>query len=106
MNAEVWCHAIKQLPPHLTQYEAARRVGKPEQAVRYWLLKCDYPFVDGRTLPWPEQRRKVGRKLNPEDVVKHKNKSNTAIAKMFNVSRERVRQVREALGIKKVNGRK
>lgn len=102
--ADKWRARVAKLPPGLTQYQAAKRLRGKTNAIRIWLLKFGYEFKDGRTLGWSKQRRKAQSKILPDKV--DWTKSNIQIAKTHGVSRERVRQIRERLGLEKVGGRK
>lgn len=104
VKSNEWKEILKQLPPNLSQAEAARFLGLKHTTVRRWLLLAGYKFKDGRASSWTVSRRRSQMKFIWERA--DWSKSNIEIAKQFNVSRERVRQVRAERGKKKVNGRK
>jgi len=95
-NRKDWERIISSLPPGLTQWEAAKRLNRSPDTVRGWLLRLNYPYTDGRTCIWDENRPNRQRKL-PFKTVDW-SLPNVVIARWFRVSRERVRQVRERIG--------
>ena len=95
-NRKDWERIISSLPPGLTQWEAAKRLNRSPDTVRGWLLRLNYPYTDGRTCIWDEDRPHRQRKLPFKSV--DWSLPNVVIARQFKVSRERVRQVRERLG--------
>lgn len=103
MNADKWKTLIAKLPPRLTQAEAARRLKHPHGTVRLWLIRLNYPFVDGRSQHWTKERVTSRQKIDPNKV--DWSDRNIDIAARFGVSRERVRQLRERMNIRKVGGR-
>lgn len=103
-NSDTWKATIRSLPPGLSLTQAAQHLDKPFGSVRHWIMRLGYKFTDGRSLCWPESRKRKCRTLDPAQV--DWSQTNIAIAKQFGVSRERVRQIRQAMNIKKVGGRK
>jgi hypothetical protein len=104
MKRAQWKQLVDRLPNGMSQVAAARYLGMKETTVRYWLLKLGYRFADGRKFCWPSKRR-----LALTKFVSNKanwTRTNADLAREFGVSRERVRQVRAQLKIKKVKGRK
>ena len=99
-----WKQRISTLPPRMAITQAADYLGVKFGAMRYWLKKVGYDYSDGRTYSWPESRRLKRRQFDPKTVDWRK--PNVLIARETGVSRERIRQVREDLNLKKVNGRK
>lgn len=104
MKRARWKQFVDRLPAGLSQSAAARYLDVKPTTLRYWLLQLGYRFRDGRALSWTETRRRKRMTLFAKDV--DWSQPNIAIARQHNVSRERVRQVRKQLNLKKVNGRK
>lgn len=104
VKSNEWQSVLEQLPPNLSQAEAARFLGLKHTTVRRWLILLGYQFKDGRASSWTIRRRRSQMKFIAERA--DWSLPNIVIAKKFKVSRERVRQVRAELGKKKVNGRK
>ena len=99
MNRKHWIKLVNSLPPGLSQLDAARYLSRKGSTVRYWLLKLRYRNRDGRG-HWPESRRREWRTIDPSAV--DWKQPNVAIAAKHGVSRERVRQLRRDLKIRKV----
>lgn len=104
MKRASWERLISSLPPNLSQIAAAKYLGQKATTTRYWMVKLGYKFNDGRSNCWPTKRRKKITRL-PVNRVDW-DLPNVVIAKRFNVSRERVRQVRDELQLPKIGGRK
>lgn len=81
---------LAKLPKLLTGVELARRLGIDYQRVLRIVRETGYPMTDGRR--YSQHRR---RKFRPEDA--DWTLSNVALARQFNVSRERVRLIRKQL---------
>lgn len=92
MKLKEWKPLVASLPQGLTVKAAADYLGHNYATVRLWLVRFKYRFTDGRKHAWPLKRRMGITKIDPKRV--DWSKSNIAIAKQFNVSRERVRQIR------------
>ena len=104
MKRTEWEKLIASLSPGMTQTGAAARLRRPSASVRYWLKKLDYRFKDGRCGRWTEARRKACRLFDYGKIDWAA--PNIEISRKFDVSRERIRQVRRELGKVKINGRK
>jgi hypothetical protein len=99
MNRKHWVKLVRSIPPGMSQLDAARYLNRKGSTVRYWLLKLKYRDSDGRR-HWPERRKEKFRTINPHAV--DWKQTNVAIAKQHGVSRERVRQLRRDLKLRKV----
>jgi hypothetical protein len=104
MKRNCWKELIESLPTGLTQPQAANRLRRAVGAVRYWIKQLGYKHADGRCIAWTEARKQARRKVS-HSLIDWK-QTNVAIAKQHGLSRERVRQIRSALKLAKVNGRK
>ena len=89
---------VSMLPAGLTLGAAAQRLGISRYQARKTLQAAGYRPVDGRSLI-----KCVAKKFLVEQA--DWSKSNVALARAAGVSRERVRQVRERLGIQMVESR-
>lgn len=96
MNQKEWKSRIQALPKGLTVFAAAKHLGLKYSAVRFWLQKFGYKYADGRSQAWPDKRRRSVTKIRPEKI--NWKLSNIEIAKKLNVSRERIRQLRNKNG--------
>jgi len=88
MSRTIWKRIIAELPPNLTLAELCQRLDKKYQTVRRAMRVYGYACFDGRRFAMIKYR-----KLKPEAV--DWSLPNCEIARQFNVSRERVRQVRK-----------
>jgi len=91
-------HLVKSLPFGLSYREAAARIGLPYQRVRLAMIRDKYPVADGRGFSQNGRR-----KLNP--ALLDWSKSNIALARQWKCSRERVRTLRQKLGLPKIESR-
>ena len=86
-----WKQKLRDLPAGLTYSEVASRIGVGYFTARSAMLKHHYDAPDGR---WFSKRG--SRKVKPDKV--DWSMPNIAIAKVFRVSRERIRMIRKQLG--------
>lgn len=89
---------IRRLPRRLTGVELSRRLGLDYQAALRLVRKTNYPMTDGR-----KYSQATERKFIPEEA--DWSKSNVELAKIWGVTRERVRAVRKTLKIPLVESR-
>lgn len=82
-----WPALIKQLPPGLTYYQAARRLKVPYTVIRYAIHRYRYRAVDGRSFG-----QRVRRILDPDKTDWRK--SDLQIARELLISKQRVNRVR------------
>ena len=92
---EMWRELIYSLPQGLSQQAAATHLKVKPCTARLWMKRYGYHSQDGRKTSWTPQRRILSQTLRPDKV--DWSESNINIARMYNVSRERVRQVRNRL---------
>lgn len=93
-----WKDLIDCLPPGLTFSEAAKRLGKDYQAVRYAIIRHGYPAADGRRFS-----QNASRALDPAKV--DWSLSNIEIARRLGISKQRVSKVRKQLNLPLVESR-
>lgn len=91
MTDKEWNRLLRSLPRGLSYLEAADRLGLHYQQVRNAIKRLGYRAIDGRRFSQNHRR-----KIRAEDV--DWSMSNIAIARLFGVSKERVRAIRDRLG--------
>lgn len=94
-----WVRKIAALPDNLTPAQAAVDLGQPETTVRAWMKKLGYPFIDGRSIRWTDDRKKEARKIDVSKI--DWTKSFAENARILNCSREAIRQIKDKLDNKK-----
>lgn len=100
MNLKVWSERIAGLPQGMTLSQASKLFQSPYSTIRYWLKKLEYHYDDGRSIAWDSERKRKISKVDKEKIDWTKN--NAVIARELGVSRERIRQLRNELKVKKV----
>lgn len=95
MDESQWQEMIAKLPPGLTVFQAAEQLGRNYNTVHRWLIRLKYPYVDGRTVWTSDRRGAVVRKIDPTRV--DWSMGDSAIARQFGVSRQRVNLLRNRL---------
>jgi len=88
-----WNNLINNLPKGLSVHQAARRLRRNYATTRYWLIKRGYHRKDGRRVPWSDSRWKSTVKVNPDKIDWSMRDSD--IARKFNVTRQRIGQIRK-----------
>lgn len=96
----LWRSLIGKLPPGLTVKQATAYLSRPYTQVRRWIKRYKYEHADGRAVMWTEKRRRKRRRIAPERV--DWTMPNVVISRITGVTRERVRQIRNELGLPKV----
>lgn len=98
VKASPHARVLASLPAGLTITEVSNRTGWDYQKARRLAREHRYRSSDGRTFSQAGKR-----KLEPHGI--DWTMSNADIARQFGVSRERVRRVRQNLGMEKVESR-
>lgn len=93
-----WRIAVDRLAAGLSISEMSRRLGVSYQIARRIAIAYKYPVADARKFG-----QSARRKIVPEEI--DWTMSNIAIARKFNISRQRVKVVRDKLGIPMIEAR-
>lgn len=94
MTEKDWKSRIRQLPKGLTLQQAATRLKVKYHTARHWIKRINYKFSDGRQFIWTEQMRLDRAKVDPSKL--DWSKPNVVLARENKISRERIRQLRNA----------